>query len=57
MSISGVMINRVFEKFPDIQPALILISFSSEEEYDGRCRMSELSFTRLKRGKEYANII
>jgi hypothetical protein len=47
----SVMIGIVFEKFHDIQPALISISFSFEEEDDGRCRMTEPSFTRLKRSK------
>jgi hypothetical protein len=52
----NAIIGIVFEKFPDIQPALISISFPFEE-VDGRCIISELSFTRPKRGKEHVNII
>jgi hypothetical protein len=51
------MIGTVFEKFPDIQPALVSISFSFEKEDDGPCGMSEPSFMRLTQGKENANII
>jgi hypothetical protein len=48
----------VFDNFSDtnIQPALISISFSSEDGDTSRCRTPEQSFMRLKPGKKIANI-
>jgi hypothetical protein len=53
------MISTLFENFPDtnIQPALISISFSSEEEDTSRCRTSEQSFMRLRPGKRKLQIL
>jgi hypothetical protein len=44
----NVMIGVVFEKFSDIQPALISSSFSFEEEDDDHCRMSVPGFTEAE---------